>query len=460
MRICQVAFAEDAGGAERVAYNLHQSYQSAGEDAFLAVGHRSSSDPSVITLDHASLRNPWSRFWCRLATYLGPASVSSPLRRRLRRLAEFLGRPGACLRRLAGHEDFDHPATARIAELLPVMPQVLHLHNLHGNYFDLRALASLSRRLPTFLTLHDMWSFTGGCHHALDCERWRHGCGNCPQVRRRWGDLGDRTAGNRQLKASIYQNCRLYVAAPSRWLLNKLSASILAPAIAEARCIPNGVDTETFTPGDSKAARVRLGLPLNAFVLLTAGRDILTNPWKDFATISTAVTAVARREPGRPVILLVAGTNRRAEQHGPLEIRYVGYQRDRGHMADCYRAADVFLHAAHAENFPNVILEAMACGRPVIATSVGGIPEQVIEGQTGLLVPPHDPDALAECIELLLANEERRAEMSRVAARLARRRYTLQAQVAAYRAWYQEAIGAAAKDTRSNLGSKAARART
>jgi glycosyltransferase involved in cell wall biosynthesis len=454
MRICQIAFADDAGGAERVAHNLHQSYLSLGEDAFLAVGQRFSLDPTVIPLDNASLRNPWSRFWCRLADSLGR---SGSIRRRLRRLAELLARPKACLRRLAGHEDFDHPAAARLAELLPRTPQVLHAHNLHGNYFDLRALASLSQRVPTFWTLHDMWSFTGGCHHSLDCEGWRHACGNCPRVRR-WGDFGDRTADNRELKASIYRNCRLYVAAPSRWLLAKATGSILAPAIVDARCIPNGVDTETFTPGDGRAARIRLGLPPNAFILLAAGRDLLTNPWKDFATVSTAASAVARREAGRPVILLVAGTSRRAEHHGPLEIRYVGYQKDRSHMADCYRAADVFLHAAHVENFPNVILEAMACARPVIATAVGGIPEQVTDGRTGLLVPAHDADALVECIELLLANEERRQQMGRAAMRVVRRRYTLQVQATAYRAWYQEAIGTAqeapAKAARSGASAR------
>ncbi len=67
--------------------------------------------------------------------------------------------------------------------VLDTPAQIVQCHNLHGGYFDLRALQWLSARVPTLLTLHDMWTLTGHCAHALGCDRWRTGCGRCPDLK-------------------------------------------------------------------------------------------------------------------------------------------------------------------------------------------------------------------------------------------------------------------------------------
>src|SRR4029079_4578923 len=81
-----------------------------------------------------------------------------------------------------GLEDFDYPNSVELLRFLPQKPDLLHCHNLHGNYFDLRALAGLSRQIPTVLTLHDAWLLSGHCAHSFECERWTIGCGECPDL--------------------------------------------------------------------------------------------------------------------------------------------------------------------------------------------------------------------------------------------------------------------------------------
>jgi glycosyltransferase involved in cell wall biosynthesis len=87
------------------------------------------------------------------------------------------------------------------------------------------------------------------------------------------------------------------------------------------------------------------------------------------------------------------------------------------------RAADCFAFASHAEGVPNVVLEAMAAGLPAAATSVGGIPEIIADGVTGLLVPPRDAPALAAAVDRLLRNPDQGARMAGAARAFVRRHF-------------------------------------
>jgi glycosyltransferase involved in cell wall biosynthesis len=125
-------------------------------------------------------------------------------------------------------------------------------------------------------------------------------------------------------------------------------------------------------------------------------------------------------------------------------------------VASFYQAADVYVHPARvgAENHSLAILEALACGTPVVATDVGGIPEQVKslrassggahgsnpDGATGILTSPGDAKALADAVTILIENSALLRAMSSNAAKDARRRFDLQTQVDAYLDWYGEII--------------------
>jgi glycosyltransferase involved in cell wall biosynthesis len=93
------------------------------------------------------------------------------------------------------------------------------------------------------------------------------------------------------------------------------------------------------------------------------------------------------------------------------------------------RAIDVFVHPSWAEAFPYVILEAMSVGRPIVASDVGGISEAVVDGESGMLIPRRDPDALSRALIRLLNNPRRGAQMGEMARQRADSRFTLTAMI-------------------------------
>ena len=143
---------------------------------------------------------------------------------------------------------------------------------------------------------------------------------------------------------------------------------------------------------------------------------------------------------GQPLLFLAIGQELPSEHIGNAEIRYLPFEPNPAKMAKYYQAADLYIHAARADTFPTTILEALACGRPVIASAVGGILEQVEEGQTGFLVEVGDQQAMAGRVEQLLRDTSRRSRMGRCAAETARNRFDLERQVNAYLEWYESIL--------------------
>jgi glycosyltransferase involved in cell wall biosynthesis len=327
---------------------------------------------------------------------------------------------------------------------------LLHAHNLHGSYFDLRALPHLSQAWPFFVTLHDAWMLSGHCAHSFNCDRWITGCGNCPDLTIYPAIQRDATAFNWQRKRSLYARSRLYLATPSRWLLDKVERSMLVPALSEARVIPNGVDTSVFKPADRNAARTALNLPQESAILLFAARGIRTKKWRDYQLMHSAVEQVASVYKDRKVLFIALGEAGPRSTHAGADIRFVPYIDQPETVALYYQSADLYLHAARVDNFPTTILESFACGTPVVATRVGGIPEQVraLSGigdslgkndqntATGALVEPGNLVQLTRSILELIRNKDLRFQLGRNAEIDAASRFDLQRQVSTYLDWY------------------------
>jgi glycosyltransferase involved in cell wall biosynthesis len=219
--------------------------------------------------------------------------------------------------------------------------------------------------------------------------------------------------------------------------MDKVNASILAPAVRESRVIPYGIDLSVFRPGDKLAARAALGLPEKSHIVLFAAHRIRTNIWKDYETMRAAIELVASELKEQPLTFVALGEDAPPEQLGNAEIRFFPFRRDVKDVARFYQAADVYLHGARIDTFPNAVLEALACGTPVVATAVGGIPEQINEGRTGFLVPPADAAAMANRIVQAL-DKETNQRLSGAAAEEASKRFALERYVEDHLRWYKE----------------------
>jgi glycosyltransferase involved in cell wall biosynthesis len=405
------------GGAERIATALLQGLRSRGCESRLLVGEKKTDDPYIMPF-YAS---PYVDY----RPYASP-SLQEQIAAQKRANA------------LNGVVDWEFPYSHLIAELTGSAPDIIHLHNLHGGYFDLRAVVHLSQRFPTFVTLEDSWWFSGHCAYPLGCERWRTGCGECPLL-----DvppepkLRDATRHNWQQKRNIFGQCKLFVASPSRWLLELAQTSILAPAIADSRVIPHGVDLSVFHPSSSSQARKQLRIPEDGFVVMFAAQSLCSNPFKDYATVRRAVEIVAAT---RPIWLLAVGQERADEQLGSAVVRHVPFIKSPQEMALYYQSADIYLHAAHSETFGIVIVEALACGLPVVATAVDGIPEVFSDGEHGFHIAHADAEAMAGAVLRLMQDPALRASLGASAAQHARRHYDVDLMVDRYLNWYDEVL--------------------
>ena len=441
LRILQVNTADLGGGADRVAWNLFHGCRHLGHDAHMAVGRKCSDDPRVLVIPNEASRPALTRGLRKLSRRLETACERVRGAYRLSRVVQWLAEPVRQLDISRGIEEFHAPGSHRLLNLTPHRPHLIHCHNLHRGYFDLNILPRLSRAVPVVLTLHDAWLLSGHCAHSFGCERWERGCGSCPDLSIYPSVQRDATNLNWRRKRFIFASSRLHVCTPCQWLMEKVRRSILAPAMVEARVIPNGIDLNIFKPAHKPPLRAELDIAPDARIVMFAAAGIRTNPWKDYETMRQAVSATAQKLTDRPLVFLAVGEAAPAQQMGAAQVRFVPFDPDPASVARYYQAADVYLHASRADTFPNAVLEALGCGLPVVATSVGGIPEQVDEGRTGFLVAPGDVAAMARRLVALLSDDTQRHRISGDAARTARDRFDGAVQVKQYGDWYGQIMG-------------------
>ncbi len=431
---------DEAGGAESIALQLFRGYREKGHDSFLSVGYKKGRHAAIAVLDHERYRGAWARTCLGAARSLALSGKTTTGTRLLRGLLNRIAQPRRWLEMQRGREDFDFPATWHLLAPYNPKPDILHCHNLHGGYFDLRAIPSLSRTLPVVMTLHDAWLLGGHCAHSFECEQWETGCGTCPGLAISPSIKRDAASYNRQTKKEILSQARLYVATPSDWLMKKVQKSIVSQALIEARVIPNGIDLSLFTPGNREESRDVLGLPKDSNVVLFAAHGIRENPWKDYTALRAAIEVLASKKNNRKLLFVALGDTGEEEKRENVSLRFVPLERRERVVAGYFRAADLYVHPARIDTFPTSILEALACGTPVVATRVGGIVEQIEEGVTGYLVEPGDAHAIAHGIEQLLGDDDLRRRMGVRGAEVAERRYDRKHQADEYLGWYEKII--------------------
>lgn len=281
---------------------------------------------------------------------------------------------------------------------------VVHSHEFTMAFYG--AAAARLSRLPHVITMH------GGTGFA---ERWRR------RAALRW--------------AFRRSDAAVTVSRSSRTSL----AEALGISEAALDVVPNGI---AFAAGDRTAARARLGLEEDETLILAVGN---LYPVKGHAVLLRALAAM-NGAAGR---WRVAVAGRGAEEEGlrsyaegagiASRVELLGYRAD---VPELLAAADVYVMPSLSEGLPLALVEAMFAGKPVIASRVGGIPEVVEHGETGLLVPPRDPDALAEALRCLLVDPSRARALGEAAREAARSRYGLGPMTDAYRRLYAAAADA------------------
>ena len=325
---------------------------------------------------------------------------------------------------------------------------VIHLHSFHGEYATLESLAWLARRKPVCWTIHSHWPVTGGCAHPLGCLRYRTTCGECPQLDQ-WPMNGvDDTAEQLAAKKRWLADAPIHAVAVSDY-----SARLIADSPVSARWktrrIHNGIGVAWARGIGAEVRRdpeyrASLGLHPAARVILMVNRDY-RNKDKGFPQMAEALRSLSPNEMKEVQVVLIGGAADWARSELPEELDCVvaGYVvGDR--LNAFYKAADYFLFASAGENFPCVILEAMAAGCAVVSTPTQGVTEQIVSGRDGWLSAAITGDALAMTLrDALAAGEAKRAEVAAAGRTRALGEFSEETMFDAYEALYRELVAGA-----------------
>ena len=402
------------GGAARAACRLHQGLREIGLDSRLLVQFKTDDDPTVM-----GPATPARRMMARLRRRLDSWPV-----RLYRRRQDALFSPAIVPERLA-------------SRVVALGADIVHLHWVAYGFLRIESLRAFRR--PLLWTLHDMWPFTGGCHIASDCDRYRASCGRCPILGSSWEADLSRWVWRRKRRA--WQGLPLTVVSPSRWLAQCARDSALFQGV-RSELIPLGVDITRFKPSDQRFARELLSLPQDRPLILWGTTGRLDNPLKGFRFLQAGLHELTKRDGMASVELVVFGSSEPANPPDlPVRVRFLGHLHDDVSLALLYAAGDVLVVPSPQENFPQVAVEALACGTPVVAFATTGLLDIVEHQGNGYLAEPFSAQSLAQGLAWVLEDGERWPALSRRARQKAEAEFSLQVIARRYADLYEEVLG-------------------
>jgi glycosyltransferase involved in cell wall biosynthesis len=389
------------GGAARAAYRLHTGLRKIGIDSYMLVQVKRSDDPYVIGartkfeesiillrkgLDKLPLffypsrkRVPWSFSWL-------PDNLDKKIRK--------------------------------------VNPDVVNLHWINEGFMNINTLKEID--VPLVWTLHDSWSFTGGCHIPHSCGRYEEKCGNCPIL-----NSGRETDLSRKIwlqKKKVYDQIDFSIVTPSNWMKESAQSSSLLKDKKIVR-IPNSIDVEAFQVLDKKETRKSLGLSNDKKYILFGAMNTTKDRNKGFDLLLSSLEKLKLED----VQLLVFGNSKNAKLEVPIPVRYYGFVKDKIFLNSLYSSADVTVIPSRSENFPNTVLESFACGTPCVSFDIGGFPDMIDHKTNGYLAKHFDTKDLAKGIQYCLSKNN----MGEKGREKVMREYTLEIQAKRYVEFYK-----------------------
>lgn len=376
MKVAQVSFSDISGGAAQAAYRIHHALRRHGVDSRMYVNSASAGDWTVQT--------PYVR---------GKETIDA-LRHGL----------GASLTKTLHTENQILHSPAILPSRWPqrlnqLDVDVIHLHWVAA---EMMSIADIGRlRGPVVWTLHDMWGFCGA-EHLTEEFRWRDGYTRHNRPAYESGFDLNRWTWQQKLK---FWRRPIYIVAPSRWLADCVRHSAIMHDWPVS-VVPNPIDTEVWQPIDKMLARRILRLPIEGPLVLFGALGGTRDPNKGFDLLKSALDRLRSEIAGLELVILGQLAPREPLNLG-FPIHYAGHLHDGISRCLYYSAADAVVVPSRQDNLPNCGVEAHACGTPVVAFDVCGLPDIIEHGKTGYLVKPYDTEDLARGIQWVLDDAER-----------------------------------------------------
>lgn len=383
MKVLLVNTSETTGGAAIACSRIMKALRSEGIDASMMVRNAEVGGPNVIPVG-GSLRKKWCFLRERATIWAANGFNKDKL------FYVDIADSGI---------DITNTEAFRQAD-------IIHLNWINQGYISLDGLRRIvESRKPIVWTMHDMWPFTGICHHADTCTKYSTGCKDCPLLPRRGHrDLAKETFDR---KLEVLDNADITFVGCSRWLAGLCGHSRIAEG-HKVVSIPNPIDTAVYAPADKAAVRLKLGLPADKKLMLFC--SVKTTDIRKGMQYFQESCRILKGNSASDIEILILGKNGDILASTlPLPSHALGYVTDGGSMAELYNAADVFVTPSLQENLPNTIMEAMACGVPCVGFEIGGIPEMIDHKINGYVAEYKSAENLARGIRWVLEEADYQA---------------------------------------------------
>jgi len=278
--------------------------------------------------------------------------------------------------------------------LSDLQPDIINIHNLHYMGWSPDLIKICKRFAPVVWTLHDMWSFTGHCAYSYDCEKFITGCDKSCPIPFQYPPLQPKLIKNAwDTRQRLFREYKDIVAiSPSHWLAKEAKRGLWKGH--DVYVVPNGLLLNVYKPIDKEIARASLGIRKSGLILLSAAQNL--NVHRKGGNI---LIEALKRISDRQYTFLTFGRGILPEKILDNPVLHLGFVNPERVKVLAYNAADLFVHPAPVDNFPNTVLESIACGTPIVSFNVGGLSEMVKVKQSGWLSDVISPAGLAEKIE-------------------------------------------------------------
>jgi len=381
MKVLHFSTDDFSGGAAIAAYRLHTYLKQTGYDSLMIVSKKvQSADISVIQSHRSFFPLLFKKFYYK---YISENKIYDEHK-------------GLFSYPLLGDNIIDNKILQQT--------DIIILHWINRDFISLNTLDKILKLgKPVYWILHDMWAFTGGCHYSFDCNKYITHCGNCPHLLA--PSKKDKSYQLFKAKLKLFKKYRnLQIVTPSIWLSKCAKKSRLF-SNKPVHILPNILDLEIFRPINKKYAKELFFLPQDKYILLFGAIEGHANPYKGWAFLKDAIHKLSYDFPNKyEVIIMGSFSSSEIVNSIPFKVHFAGHLKDNQSIVSLYNAVDVFVAPSLADNFPNTILESMACGTPCVGFDVGGIPDLIDHKKNGYLAKYKDSIDLAFGINWVIDN--------------------------------------------------------
>lgn len=377
MKILHINISDKNGGAAIAAYRHNEAMQKAGFDSKMLVIKQVNKYNQTI---YTPIKNKHTLFLIHHFYYY------------LNSILQFIYRPFAIF-------SFNFIGFKLHKNHLVKDADIIYIHWINGGMLSTKEIQRILKTNKTvYWYMHDMYPLTGGCHHSFDCTKYQHFCKKCPHITRfKWIDLVATQFKQKLNSWKKYPN--LKVITPSNWLGNLAQSSQLF-CNHEVTIFTNVINTDKFKPINKIVAKEIIGINTNKKIILF-GADNINNPYKGWNYLKEALNNLDYNEYE---CLVFGAFNPTIKADIKIKTTFTGFLKDEYSLITVYNAADIFISTSLADNFPNVILEAMSCGLPCIGFNVGGIPDLIQHKETGYLAIYKNTNDLIKGINWVFKN--------------------------------------------------------